>query len=231
MGTGESLLCTSSRFRWRSLPPGDSHGAAQDAGLGSWAAGPPCQANAWAPARDWGGCLELSFQGKLLCSQKGNWLLGKGEEALRKRCFFLIDSLYLLVEAGQEVTLVFTLRFPSGDTLARGLQSWGPWCPEGEGWPPADTQGPQGDTEPACPTSASWPGRSKPSGPLTCQPSTSSQAGPCVLRLLPAGWVLSQRSGQHSGLAEMSIGVFYVFIQFYISVDFCKPVKFNFLNG
>lgn len=174
------------------------------------------------------------LSGQLLCSQKGNWLLGKGEEALRKRCFFLIESLHLSVEAGWGGSRWFSvpsLRFPLGDALARGLRSWGAWCPEGEGWPPADTQGARGDTEPACPASASWPGRSKLSGPLTCHPSTSSPAGPCVRRLLPTGRVLSQRSGQHSGLAEMSIGVFYVFIQFYISVDFCKPVKLNFLNG
>lgn len=227
------MLCTSCRFRCRSLPPGDSHGAAQDAGLGSWATGPPCQANAWAPAQGWRGCLELSFQGNCCVPRRGTGSL----ERARKHSARGVSSLSSLcicwwrLGRGSRWFSVPSLRFPLGDALARGLRSWGAWCPEGEGWPPADTEGARGDPEPACPVSASWPGRSKLLGPLMCHPSTSSPAGPCVRRLLPTGRVLSQRSGQHSGLAEMSVGVFYVFMQFYISVDFRKPVKFHVLNG
>lgn len=41
-------------------------------------------AHAWALAQGRGGCLELSFQGELLYSQKGSWVLGGRERAGRQ---------------------------------------------------------------------------------------------------------------------------------------------------
>ena len=49
-------------------------------------------------------------------------------------------------------------------------------------------------------------GGSRPWGPLTCQPPTFSQAGPCNLRILSTGQELSRGTQQYSGLAETSVG-------------------------
>ena len=61
-------------------------------------------AHAWALAQGWGGCLELSFQGELLYSQKGSWVLGGRERAGRQHpergISFLSVLCYLLLEAG-----------------------------------------------------------------------------------------------------------------------------------
>lgn len=61
-------------------------------------------AHAWALVQGWGGCLELSFQGELLYSQKGSWVLGGRERAGRQHpergISFLSVLCYWLLEAG-----------------------------------------------------------------------------------------------------------------------------------